>query len=149
MTKFAEFHFPGTSVNRAERKGRGFYTRLGPNCATSLQVSYPSPPSSAGLVDPYAVPFDLLTSLLDVVPGVSSGAIRARATGDEVLAPIHSTDIVVTTLTVALVGAAAKVQRVGATPTVDAVSATVAVDSVIIRGAYKLIRSVIALDHCG
>jgi hypothetical protein len=102
-----------------------------------------------GLVDPYALPNDFLTPLLDVVPRVSSGPISTRATGDEVLAPIHRTDIVVATLTVASVLAGAKVQRVGATPSVDAVSPTVAVDSVITRGAYKVIRSVIALDHCG
>jgi hypothetical protein len=95
---------PRTSVNRAERKGWGFYSRPGPNRETALQDSYPSPPSSpAGLVDPYAGPFDLLTPLLDVVPRISSGAIRAGATGNEVLAPIHSTDIVVATLTVGFV----------------------------------------------
>jgi hypothetical protein len=58
---------------------------------------------SQGLVDPYAFPDDLLTALCDVVPGVSSGPIRARATEDGVLGSIHGTDIVVATLTVALV----------------------------------------------
>jgi hypothetical protein len=52
-------------------------------------------------------------------------------------------------LPVAFVLAAAEAQRVVAGPSVDAVSPTVAVDSVTIRGAYKVIRSVIALDHCG
>src|SRR5918994_4612536 len=109
-----------------------------------------SPPSSpAGLVDPYALPDDLLTPFLDVVPRVSSDPISAGATGDEVLAPIYRIDKVVATLTVGFVLAAAKVQRVVAAPSVDAVSPTVAVDSITIRGAPKVIGSVIALDHCG
>jgi hypothetical protein len=42
-------------------------------------ASLSPPPSSAGLVDPYAVPSDLLTPPLDVVPGVSFDAIGTGA----------------------------------------------------------------------
>jgi hypothetical protein len=94
-------------------------------------------------VDSYAVPYDLLTPLRDVVPWVSSGPISARTTEDEVLGSIHRTDKVITALTMGFVGAATKVQRVAVAPSVDAVSSTVAVDSVITRGVYKVIRSVI------
>src|SRR5215212_6985972 len=54
--------------------------------------------------------------------------------------------MVLATPTLAFVLAAAKVQGIATTPSVDAVSATVAVDSVTIRGAYKGVGSVIALD---
>ena len=146
---FAEFLFSRHFVNGAERKDHGFYTTGTQPPNTSLQPKLALASLLSGLADPYPLPDDLLTPLQDVVPGVSSCAIRARATGDVVLAPIHRTDIVVATPTVAFVGAAAKVQRVSAASGVDAVSATVAVDSVTIRGAYKGVRSVIALDQCG
>src|SRR5215212_9340619 len=116
-----------------------------------LPLSQSSPASSPmRLVDPYAVPDDFLTpGGFDVVPGVSPGAIGARATGDVVLAPVYRTDIVVAMPTVAVVLAAAEVQRVRATPTLDAVGATVAVDGVALRGTYEGVGSVIALDQCG
>src|SRR5215212_707928 len=101
------------------------------------------------LVDPYTVPDDFLAPLFDVVSGVSPGAIGARATEDVVLAPVYRTDIVVAMPTVAVVLAAAEVQRVRATPTLDAVGATVAVDGVALRGTYEGVGSVIALDQCG
>lgn len=144
--KFAELRFLRYWVNGAQRKGRGFYTRAGPNRGTPLQASWSSPPSSpAGLANPFAGPFDFLTLLCDVVPRVGSDPIRSRATEDEVLAPIHRTDIVVATPTVAIVRAAAKVQAVGAAPSIDAVSATVAVNSVTIRGAYKVVGLLLPL----
>src|SRR5215204_292367 len=134
-------------MNGAQRKSRGIYTRAGPNRGTPLQASWSSPPSSpAGLANPFAGPFDFLTPLCHVVPGISSGAVSARSTGDGVLAPIHRTDTVVATSPASFVLAAAKAQRVGAAPCVDAVSATVAVDSFIISGAYKVVGSVIAFD---
>ena len=55
--------------------------------------------------------------------------------------------MVVATPSLALVRAGAKAQRVLAVPSVDAVSATVGVDSVIIRGAYKGVGLIIALDR--
>jgi hypothetical protein len=106
---------------RLKRWTGGFYTtepvpnRRTPPFSSELLSSLPL--SCGGwLVDPYALPYDFLTPLLDVVPWVSSGPISAGATGDEVLAPIHSIDIVVPTLTVRFVGAAAKVQRVAVVP---------------------------------
>src|SRR5918999_1841700 len=113
----------------------------------SLQLES-SPPSSpaAGLANPFAGPFDFLTLLCNVVPGISFDPIRSRATVDVVFAPIHRTDAIVATSPASFVLAAAKAQRVGAAPCVDAVSPTVAVDSFTIRGAYKVVGSVIAFD---
>src|SRR5215217_7975865 len=91
------------------------------------------------LVDPYAVPDDFLAPLFDGVSGVSPGAIGAGATGDVVLAPVYRADRVVAKPTVAVVLAAAEVQRVRAAPTADAVGATVAVDGVALRGAYEVL----------
>ena len=95
----------------------------------SLPLSRSSPPSSLGLVDPYAVPDNFLAPVLDVVSGVGSGPIGSGATGDVVLALIDCTDKVVAIPTVADVLATAEAQRVAA-PTSDMVSATVAVDRV-------------------
>src|SRR5918994_2042236 len=129
-------------------KGRaGASTRADPNRGTPLQASWSSPPSSpAGLANPFAGPSDFLTLLCDGVPGISFDPIRSRATEDVVFAPIHRTDTVVATPPASFVLAAAKAQRVGAAPCVDAVSATVAVDGFTIRGAYKVVGSVIAFD---
>jgi hypothetical protein len=98
------------------------------------------------LLDPYALPYDFLATLFHVDPGVSFDPIMTRATGDVVLAPIHRPDMVLSTPPAGFVRAAAKAQRVVAPPSVDAVSAPVAVDSLIIRGAYKSVGSLIALD---
>jgi hypothetical protein len=96
----------------------------------SLPLSRSSPPSSLGLVDPYAVLDNFLAPVLDVVSGVGSGPIGSGATGDVVLALIDCTDKVVAIPTVADVLATAEAQRVAAAPTSDMVSATVAVDRV-------------------
>ena len=91
--EFRRIPLLGNRVNRAERKDSGFYTRNQALTAEHLPSAQllSSPPSSpaGGLVDPYALPDDLLTPFCYVVPRVSSGPIRARATGDEVLAPIY------------------------------------------------------------
>src|SRR5829696_5304411 len=130
-------------------KGRaGASTSPGPKRQTHLfsSVSRLSSLPSCGLADSLASPYHFLTTLCNGVPWVGFDPISTRATGDGVLAPIHRTDVVVATSTLAFVGAAAQVQRVAAAPSVDAVRATIAVDSVTIRGAYKGVGSVVALD---
>ena len=64
-----------------------------------------------------------------------------------VFAPIHRTDKVVATPPASFVRVAAKAQRVAAIPCIDAVGTIIAVDSVIIGGACKGVRSLIALDR--
>ena len=93
----------------------------------NLLSECPARRSALQLVDPYPLPDDHLAPLCDFVPGVGSRAIRARTTGDVVLAPIYSTYIVVATLAVSCVPATTKAQRVGAAPSFDTVSATVPV----------------------
>src|ERR671920_212078 len=112
----------------------------------SLQLESSPPSSPAGLLDPFASPYDFLTLLCDVVPGISIDPIRSRATADGVLAPINRTDTVVATSPASFVLAAAKAQGVGAVPSVDAVSSIEAVDNIIIRGACKGVGSIVALD---
>src|SRR5215213_6581189 len=105
----------------------------------SLPLSRSSPPSSLGLVDPYAVPDNFLAPVLDAVSGVNPGPIGSGATGDVVLALIDRTDIVVAIPTVADVLATAEAQRVAAAPTSEVVSATVAVDRVGLTARVKSI----------
>src|SRR5215208_5011601 len=112
----------------------------------SLQLESSPPSSPAGLANPFAGPFDFLTLLCGVGPGISFDPIRSRATVDVVFAPIHRTDTIVATSPASFVLAAAKAQRVGAAPSVDAVSATVAGGRFTVGGVYKVGCSVICFD---